>query len=74
MFMLNRSLRKMDKIQKHREGNICCEGCYRIGKKDIKKQILEIIEKMAIKPSNSITQFTPYIYYDTLKSEIEKIK
>jgi hypothetical protein len=37
-----------NKLQEHKEGNICCEGCYRLGidkgKEDERKRVLEIIK------------------------------
>jgi hypothetical protein len=58
------------KEQKHREGNICCEGCYRIGKQEA---ISEFKEKLKGCFGSSILTGKPYSYsLEYIHKQIEK--
>jgi len=49
--------------------------CYNKGHTQAIKEVLEIIDKLEIKPKdNSITRFTPYIYTEKLKAQIGEQK
>ena len=62
-----RSKRLCDKCNSYQEGIIK-------GKAQAVKEVLEIIDKIAIKPkANSTTQYTPYVYYESLIKEIQAI-
>lgn len=41
-----RECNEIDETIKKHKGNICCEGCYRIGKKEARKETLIEVEKM----------------------------
>jgi hypothetical protein len=58
--------------------NVYCNmnlfDAYFNGKQDIIKELKDIIEKIAIKPDpRSVTQFSPYVSYEVLIEEINKI-
>lgn len=47
---------------------------YDDGKAQALKQVMEIIDKIEVKPEdNSVTRFTPYIYSEELKEELENL-
>jgi len=59
--VLKEDKKLFEELGKERKENICCEGCYRIGKEDMKQEILKKIEK----------HFGEWCSKEWLKREIE---